>query len=396
MSASAYGSATLRLWYHGLRDRLAGRHARANARWGHLRAPADTGRVLWIHTGAAETSVRIGAELLGAIRQRRHDLRLVLTFEEDYPQALEKRLRGLKKIGYGYGPCDAPRAIRRSFERLDPFALLCVDAVAPNLLREAQRRGVHSIAFNAPLSPDMAGREDALEACYPRDARQAADWTASGRCPAISPPADPLSLLVEAQVEPTFRAVVSGTQAPGLAWMNLASMDEFRPCAQAWRGSPLADASVLFVSVDTGTRAAASPPAGLNAIRLSTWDRTPLAPGTLVWVDEPRWYPALAVSSDFIHLASAPREVLWQALAGGVPVSFRALAAIPALAHDGEGDAAFPCDPDLTEALARWAAYRADSMGARRQGDVGRRRFWEERRRSGRVLEQLLQRVYDW
>ncbi len=386
MPSSGYGRATTMLWWHGLRDRLTGQHARANARWGHLHPPAEGGRVLWVHTGAGEMSVRLGAELLGAIRQHRYDLRLVLTFEQDYPQALEKRLKGLQKIGYGFGPCDAPRAIRRSFQRLDPFALLCVDELPPNLLREANLRGIHVIAFNAPPVQDIA-----VEICYPRDPRQADAWRANGHCATVATPADPLSQLVEAQVEPTFRHLVSGARPLNLGWVHLADAGELAALERAWRGSAMADDALLFVSLDTGGTPA--PPSGKASwSRLSTWDRKPLTPGRLIWVDEPRWYPALAVSSDFIHLASAPREVLWQALAGGVPVSFRTPETVPAL----DGGADFPCDRESAGVFTRWAACRDDPVAARRQGDRGRRRFWEERRRSATVIEALQHRVYHW
>lgn len=404
MPSSGYGSGLFELWRHGLRDRLAGRHARANARWGHLLPPEGEGRLLWVHAGATEWSVRLGAELLGAIRERRYDLRLVLTFEQDYPQALAQRLQGLRKAGYGYGPCDAARAVRRSFDRLDPFALVCVDEVPPGLLREANRRGIHVLAFNTP-PPVQAGE---VEASYPRDAVQAAAWQTNGGCTELAAPADPIAQLVEAQVEPTFRSLVCGGRELGLAWVHLPDAGELAELYAAWRESHLAGDTVLFVSLDADNGIAPSQLSKLAASRelpwsrISAWSREAMAPGSLVWVDEPRWYPALAVSCEFIHLASAPRAVLWQALAGGVPVSFRAIDAIPALSGTvpvGSGasdENGLLEDADHRAMLARWAACHAEPTGFRRNGDATRRRFWEERRRGAQVLEELLQRVYRW
>ena len=37
---------------HDLRDRLRGRAHRANARWGRLRRPHASGRLVWIVSGA--------------------------------------------------------------------------------------------------------------------------------------------------------------------------------------------------------------------------------------------------------------------------------------------------------------------------------------------------------
>jgi len=390
--SGGYGSARLKLWYHGLRDRLRGEHARANARWGHVRAPQGTGRVIWFKAGASERSVRLAAELLGALRERRLDVRLVLTFEDDYPQVLEQRLAGMKKIGLGFGPCEAPRAVRRMLSRLTPLlGIVCVDAPpGPNLLGEAERAGAHVVAYNAEPA------RGPVEACYPVDAAMAERLREAGHCDYVARAADPLSQLVEAQVEPSFRALLGGAGEPALGWMHLPDPASARAAVRAWRARPWAGQSLLCVSAEACGEAveAALRNAGEEPVRLSRWSREPAAPGSLIWADEPRWYPALSVSADLIHLAAAPRPVLWQALAGGVAVSF-AEGALPAsLARDEDMD--WAVDADLEAALERWQAYRTRPPEARRLGDACRRRLWAERRRSAEVVEELTQRMYDW
>ncbi|MHB1241689.1 MAG: glycosyltransferase N-terminal domain-containing protein, partial [Gammaproteobacteria bacterium] len=163
--SDGYGSRGWRLWWQGLRDRAHGRHARANARWGHLRPPTGRGRVVWLRAGAAASSVRLAAELLGAIRDRRHDVRLILTFEEEHPALLRRYLPGVERMGFGYGPCDAPRAVRRALARLDPLGLILVDcAPAARLMRAAAERGVHVVAYHTPAATDAP-----VEAAYPKD-----------------------------------------------------------------------------------------------------------------------------------------------------------------------------------------------------------------------------------
>lgn len=382
--SSDYGSNRLALWYHGMQDRLQGEHARANARWGYLRPPAGRGKLIWIRAGATRTSVRVAVELLRAIRERRLDVRLVLTFERDYPGLLEERVAGLRKIGLGYGPCDAPSAVRRAFQRLDPFALICVDhAPAPNSLREAQRRQIHTVAY---LTEPAATR---IEAAFPLDAEQAERWRAAGTAAHLAPPVDPVAQLVEAQIEPSFRALVRGGAQPTLGWAHLSGADQLQDLARQWRNWSARPDSILFVSLDESAMFPTVHGAGMQ--RISAWQREPIAPGTLVLVDEPRWSPALAVSADAIYLAGTDRYECWQALAGGMPVCFASAATRPAGAS-----AELPVDVSPGQFLSCWSEFLDAPMRARGLGDAGRRRFWDERRRSAEVVEDLLQRVYDW
>jgi hypothetical protein len=381
-----YGAHWLGLAGAGIRDRLSGEHARANARRGYLRAPAGRGRVIWIRAGATERGVHLATELLGAIRGRRRDVRLVLTFEEEYREILRAHLVGVERLGFGYGPCDAPRAVRRALERLDPLGVIVVDSPVPeNLVVAAQQRGSHVIVYHAG-PPARSG----VEAAYPADLAQERAWRARSLAQWVAPVADAASILIEAQAEPVLRSLVQGGAGDrALWWIHGADASGFM---RAWRASPLAADGVLFASDASGVPAQRSG----DFTPISRWDRTPLAPGTRVWVDETRWLPAVAAAAHGAHLETADAPVLWQALAAGVPLTLGPrLADALAQTHAGLDGLGAPA-PMPGDVLAAWERLRRDPAHARRSGDAGRRRFWAERRRAGEVLEDLLERVFEW
>ncbi|WP_245523038.1 glycosyltransferase N-terminal domain-containing protein [Thioalkalivibrio sulfidiphilus] len=362
-----------------LRDRLSGEHARANARQGYLRQPDGRGKLLWIKSGCTPQSLRLGLELLGAIRQKRHDLRLVFTFELDDPAILEPRLKGLKATGVGYGPSDRPRAVARVLERLQPFGLILVDTLPhPNLLRAAHDKGVHCLAFNTDPWPSPA------EAVYPCDADQHRAWASSGQAAYLASAADPLSLLAEAQADVTLRTL-SGAGETGRLWWWHGPVQQAEAWMAAWRADARFADDRLFVSLPEGERLSAP---GIPSI--SAWDRRPLAPGAVMWVDDHRWLAALASACIAGHLEGVSRGVFWQGLAGGRPLSLGAGVLDPVPAE------ILPRCGDTATVLARWTGYADDTLGARRDGDANRRRFWEERRNVEGVMTELLQRVFDW
>jgi hypothetical protein len=379
VSADAWGSRPWSVWTHNLLDRLAGEHVRANARSGYLRKPAGRGRVVWIKAGGTSGSLRLGAELLGAIRQKRHDLRLVLTFELDDETILAPRVRGLRSVGLGYGPSDRPRAVRRVLDRLEPFGLILADTSPhPNLLREAAVRGTHCVAFNTRPWPVPA------EAVYPRDARERDAWEASGNARYLGPAADPASLWAEARADVTLRPLCGVGDTEHLWWWHGSAAREANAVA-AWRADQRFRGDRLFVS-----RADGDTPSSGDLPCISAWDRAPLPAGAVMRLDDPRWLAAVASACTAGHLEAGGREVLWQALAGGRPLS-----AGPGLEDLPGGEYLARCEVSAT-VLDRWERYAADPMAARRDGDAGRRRFWEERRAVESVLSEFLQRVFDW
>lgn len=378
----SYGAAWSSVFLQTWRDRLRGEHARANARLGYLRPPDGEGRLVWIKAGGTRDSVRLGVELMGAIRQKRHDLRLVLTFEEDYADILEPRVAGMRKIGLGFGPCDRPAAVRRTWQRFEPFGVILVDSAFPeHLARRADAAGAHLLAFNT--APGQAP----VEAAYPVDVAQAAAWEAAGTAGYVAAPADPHSLFVEAQVDTTLRSLVTGGEERELWWWQ-GPPAEAGDFIRHWRESALADNGVLFVSAD-GQAAPADAGADLQ---ISEWQRQPLAAGSVVWLDDMRWTGAVASAIHAGHLAQAEQTTLWSALAGGSAISIR-----PGLSslHAALAKALQQCE-DTKAVLALWAGYREAPAEGRRQGDACRRLFWEERRTLQKTIDEFLQRIFDW
>jgi len=377
----SYTVSRLAVFTQGWRDRLKGEHARANARLGFLRPPAGESRLVWIKAGGTRDSVRLGVELLGAIRQKRHDLRLVLTFEEDYADILEPRVAGMQKIGLGFGPCDRRRVVRRTWERLSPFGVILVDTAFPeNLAHLAHTAGAHLVAFNT-----APGRVP-VEAAYPVDLTQQAAWAEAGTAAHLAEPADPHSLFVEAQVDTTLRTLVTGGEERELWWWQGSGSDAVDFIAR-WRASALSDNGILFASADGDPL-----DDGGADLAISRWGREPLAPGRVVRVDDTRWFGAIASAVNAGHLAQAAQTTLWSALAGGSAISIR-----PGLCtlHEALAKNLRQCE-DNEAVLALWAGYREAPTEGRRQGDVCRRLFWDERRKLQKTIDEFLQRVFDW
>jgi hypothetical protein len=379
MSRDPYGSALWPVLQANLRDHLQRRSGRARARMGRLRAPEGKSPLIWLKTGDTRASVRLGAELMGAIRRKRLDARLVLTFEQEYRDQVLPRLRGMNRFGLGFGPCDRPRVVSRVLDRLKPRGLILVDTLPRrHLVERAVKQGVHVVAFNT--GPTTVP----VEAAYPRDEITAAQWCDAGLGGILAEPTDPSSLLAESQNQATLLSMVpDGTpifwwHGPARAWPAM---------RDAWQASSLGGSALLCASVEPSDAL----PAG-EGLALSQWTRTSLTAGTLLWVDDPAWWPAVASAALGVHLCGADRDLLWQVLAGSVSLSGDASlrAAFPWL---------HPMAPELPEPgqlIEHWRAEAADPIGSRQRADGGRRRFWEERRRVQGVMDTFLQRVFDW
>lgn len=385
-----YGGNRWALWRRGLRDRLAGRHAQANARWGHVRAPAGESRLIWIKAGGSADSLRLAVDLTRAVRDKRLDVRIVLTFETDLPALWQAPLRGLRKVAVGYGPCDAPRAVRRVLRAFQPLGVVLVDtAPTPVLAAALQAHGIHSIALNSAPIPNAG-----CEAVYPRGPAQRRQWATAAPAltgPALAPAADFLSQLVEAQVDPNFRSYLCGGAELALWWVHGdGSPGHTQTLRQWWCRSGLARDGILFVS---GGAAAG------GEIALSQWQRQPVAAGSVLVVDDDRWLPAVAASARGTHLFSLDRWPFWQALAAGTAISVAAGLDPGALlggAEAGDLDAVFSQSQDLAQLEALWTDWRHDSFVPRARADAARRLFWGERRLAARLSQDLLQRIFDW
>lgn len=377
------------LWWRDLRDRLRGESGRANARWGFLSPPPGPGKLIWIKAGGDDDSLLLGAELTRATRRKRLDVRLAFTFERDTP-LLAPGLQGLKGVGVGYGPAEVRAAVRRVLARFDPLGVIFAGTAPSVVLSQAlEARGVQSVVVAA--GPRTGTR---VNAAYPANESQAQAWRAHSPPTAVAPAADPLTLLVEPQVDPNFKTLIAGGRDLALWWLSDVSEREATSVARAWMASPLAASDVLFVGGAGGAIESAWAPFG-GIGRLSRWHRAALAPGTAMLVDEARWLPALAASCTAVHLRRPTRAVFWQALAGGCPVSLGTSDARGYL-NDPTTDDLLPVVDPIAAVIARWEEEARDVMAARRRGDALRRLFWQERRRAAERGDQLLQRVYDW
>ncbi len=395
MSASpdrAYGSNVWAVWRRDLADRWHGERARANGRWGLLQPPAGTGKVIWVKAGASAESVLLAAEITRAIREKRLDVRLALTFERNHPSTWESRLRGLKKIGVGFGPCDLPRVVRRVLRRFAPLGVVSVDTpVAPHLSAALASQRIH----HAVVAADPPAAPLPIESAYPASKTQSQAWQSQAHVDAVSDGADLLTLLAEAQVDPNFKTAI-GAAERGVWWMHGVDSGEAETLASAWRNSEVGARDLLFVSTLDPARSPMLASIFARhgaALSLSAWTRAPMAPGTVVLVDEARWLPAVAVSSSAIHLMRSGRLAFWQALTGGCPVS---LGQREPLVYLNEPAPELLVTSDIARVLREWQAHASAPMAARKQGDTLRRLFWQERRRAAGVADAFLQRVYDW
>ncbi len=381
-STPGYGTGLWEIGREDLRDSLRGRSVRVYARHGLLKPPSGSGKLIWVKAGGSRESVLVATDLLHAIRSKRLDVRLALTFERDYPRLVRKRLRGIAKAGLGYGPCDVSRVVQRVLDRLEPLGVIIVRHAPPNnLMRAIKKRGIHSVAINVEPS------HVPLETVYPVSRDQVAAWRKESEG-VIAAPADLLTLLVEAQVDPTFRSVATGGEG-NVWWFQTRRWSQAMEMIQAWRSWGVPEDLLFVGNGDAQWRSAAA--RGLGA-SLYLWDRKRFSAGSVVFVDDRKWLPALTASCDATYLASPTDLEFWQAVAGGGVVS-----AAPGALFD-RSDAAGLIDrvPTVGELLGRWRYYARDVVARRRRGDALRRFFWEERRRAADVADDLLNRIYEW
>lgn len=372
-SFDSYGANRLALWLADWRDRLAGNRARVAARRGWLRPPQVSGKVLWLVAGNSRASVRLAVELMRAIRDRRLDFRLVLTFEEDYPDLL-KPLDDMAKTGWGYGPAAQPKYLGRAVERLQPFAVLFAGVAPRPAWSKALRQVEHVLLVDVPHVPaDLR-----LERAYPATTEQAQRF-ASGQC---APAVDMTCQLADANVDPNFRSALVGGNEGRLWWVQSEDESTLQALVARWR--EIFPGDYLLVS---GPQSVALD----GLISLAGWNRDPLPPGSVVRVDEDKWLPAVAASSTAIWLDQPERAVLWQAMAGGSAVSLSPASPLPkqSLQHAMPAHAA-------DELLAVWQAFAANPILARQAGDKVRRAYWDERRLAGEVTSELVERVFEW
>ncbi len=375
LSKDSYGANRLALWLADWRDRMAGNRARIAARRGWLKPPQVSGKVMWLVAGDTRDSVRLAVELMRAIRDRRLDFRLVLTFEKDYPRLL-KPLDDMAKTGWGYGPAAHPKYLARAVERLQPFAVLFAGVTPRPAWGRALAEVKHVLLVDTPHVPaDLP-----IERAYPFSTEQGQRFSADHCAPVV----DITCQLADANVDPNFRSALVGGNEGRLWWVHSRSEARIRVLQERWRHAFPRD--YLLVS---GLRAGS--PVLHGAQSLSRWNREPLLPGSVVLVDDARWLPAVAASSAAIWLEQPPRAFLWQAMAGGSAVSLSPDTLLPKEALRQ----ALPCH-SAEQLLELWQAYAANPIMARQAGDKVRRAYWDERRLAGEVTAELVERVFEW
>ncbi len=366
-----YGSSFWPVWRAVLRDYRRGEGHRARARLGFLSPPEGRGRVVWIKAGAGPDSLRLGVELLGAVRDRRRDVRVVLTFEQDDPELLPRLLQPWPKIGIGYGPCDRPRVVTRVLGRFQPCGIILAESKPPeNLLRRTL----------APVAVVGAAPATPVAAAWPISTAGEDGWERSAQAEQLLPAADPQARFAEAQADVVLRSLAGAGERRLWWWHGTAA--QWPAWLAAWKASPASGEDILMVSLTAG----ASPSEA--TLKVSGWDRRALPGGTVLHVDDARWHAAAASAAHGVHLAHPGRDVLWQALAAGSAVSLGAAA--------DSGGLPVPILAEPAAVAAHWQELRGSEALRRTQGDAARRRFWEERRQVDENLAALMDRVWMW
>ena len=355
-----FGSNRWGLWLADRLDRKNQQIARIAARWGWLKPMGERGKVVWVMAGANKNSVRLAVELVRAIRQKRLDIRIILTFEHEYPDLLNL-LDDCDNTGWGFAPCDHPRALKRTMQRLNPFGMILVDTQARPQLSKRLALQEHVLLVNPPQSADFD-----CEHIYNDPAQTGASA------------ANMQAILVQAQIDPNFRSLINHGKERHLWWLHgaVAGVSAFfaRQLFEFDRDA------VLFVS-------GACPAADYLAISL--WDRSPVSDGTIIWVDDEKWLPAISAAVTATHFAKIEPVMLWQAMAGGAAISCSAAQELPKMSLSSAITA-------CAEPLELWRTYRTNAILARQQGDSARRLFWQERRYAEIESQALVARVFEW
>lgn len=341
-----FGHNIFGLWLADRHDRRHGLTARMVARRGWIKPLGERGKVIWIIAGHTRASVRQAVELTAAIRAKRLDIRLILTFEQDFPDLLAP-LDNCDKTGWGYAPSDRPNAIKRALQKLDPYGFIVVDT--------AVRHNLSRVLNDAPR----------VLVTHPKQATFRHEILGSG--------ADWQTLFTQAQVDPNFKSLANQSNERHLWWWHGAFDQHAR---QQWQDRLNQD--ILFVSGAT--------PAGTHSA-ISQWNREPFSDGSVVWVDDEKWLPAIAASITGAHFASDDHTLIWQAMAGGSAISSQ-LTSLP------ESMAAAITQQELP--FESWQNWRNQPISARKLGDTARRVFWQARRQAEQDSQQMIERVFEW
>ncbi|MHB1677501.1 MAG: hypothetical protein ACYCSS_08180 [Sulfuriferula sp.] len=355
-----FGSNRLGLWLADRRDRKNQRISRIAARWGWLTPLGERGKVVWVMAGADRNSVRLAIELVRAIRDKRLDIRLILTFEQEYPDLLTL-LDDCDKTGWGLAPCDHPRALTRALQRLAPFGIVVVNAQPRPHLTGLLAQRDRVLVVNPPQTVDFS-----CERIY----NDPANSNSGG--------ADMQAILAQAQIDPNFKSLINQGNERHLWWLHGATAEMSAALAEQLLAQTPDD--VLFVS---GIRPLK------DSLAISAWDRNPISGGRIVWIDDEKWLPAISAAVTATHFAQIDPVIIWQAMAGGAAISCAIYEELP---KTELRSAITACN----NPLPLWQSYRDNPILTRQQGDSARRLFWQERRLAETESQELVTRVFEW
>lgn len=378
----------VRLWLQDLFDRLKGRPERILARWGRFRAPGGPGPLAWVYAPSCAQAAT-AAELVRGIRSVRVDVRAVVMAESGCGETIRPILADYPGTAAAPAIADHPRAARNCAQRLGPSGLVAVGELPPaGILKGVATAGVPVAVVGAePPSRLPAGLQ--IAHVVPVGEAQAARWSVAGITP--EEPVDLEALLVRTDVEPTLRAALIPGEGRRLLWTD--ALPEDPEGREAFLARWCTPERTLVVASAEPPRVGDRP-----IVALSRWDayRRPVEPGTVVWLDEARWLPAVAASAFAAALWRDDRHALWEALAAGVP------ALVGGAAGERLRDLGVAMDtgaltaPDWETVEAQWAEWEGHPFTWRDQQGRARRTFWEARQRAEQGMAVLDRWVDGW
>lgn len=361
-----------------IKDRLQGNKSRANARLGLVNPPEGKSKLIWIRAGASRDSVLLAAGLMAAIRHKRLDVRLVLTYEEEYRDIIVEQLSGLEKIGFGFACANSTSTELRMLKRLEPFAVIFAGNPAGEGIIEALEKHPvkHILNFQTSDVENLS-----VEASYHNANNNQAGHTSF----------EAMTLLMQAQVDAQLGALLKGSKDRHLFLLSATGLTEdLSGLLAAWKKSALSNSSILcvYIAHSHNELAGVIEQQNLTAKMFSTWDREAPAENEIFVIDEWRWFAATAASATAIHLAQVSDETFWQSLASATVLSV-------------DDSVLPPIELNLprhssSNVIPYWESLLDNAFQCRKLGDENRRQFWEQRRQAQIQIDELLQRVYDW
>ena len=403
-----------------VKDHVSGNKAKANARLGLVRPPEGSGKLIWLVADDSYDSVLMAAALLSAIREKRQDVRLVLTYQAEYKDIIVHHMSGAKKIGFGYGCGDSVFAARQMLKRLSPFAIVFAGHQPKKSMLEALENtpAIHKIAFQfkPTVRPGNTGKKvsenndkdgaEVYEACYPDTvSNHLLDMTVSKH---TSTPFNVLTRLVQSQVDRQLGALLCGDCFNTLFHVHNPDKKSLSNILSGWKNTPISDGNILVLSFSNRSlhnSPSNSEPsliinacksivseAGYSPVLLSQWNQSPVVKGSVIIVDEEKWYAAICASSAATHLFSTNAFHFWQAVSSGSIISCDTEYNEMAVSFNTiVGEAAH-----FEDVLQEWVRIENNPVVQRNKSDAIRKLFWAERREAETQTDALLQRVYNW